>query len=134
MHDLEEYELPGHTYFDLINIDAYVAIYSDRNANVLFYVGKVIEKGEAVSTNKSKYIKDDWGHPVKVGEKFVTIHYMEKEESKSKRGKMFYKELRNKKAYVLPGEIFYPCVPMNPDSTLDIGDYHFLSGCLPQRK
>ena len=135
LDDHEQYELPRETYFDLINIGSYVAIYSDRKANELFYLGKVIDKGEAVTNNeKEKYIQDDWGHPVEVGEKYVTIHYLEKEESNSRRGNVFYTELTKKKAYVLPGEIFYPCVPMNSDSTLDIGDYQFLSDCLPHRK
>ena len=120
----------------IINVDSHVAIYSgDEKGSELFYLGKVIDKGEAVAINKTeKHIKDDWGHPIEVGEKYITVHYLEKEESKSKRGKVFYTELTEKKVYVLPGEIFYPCVPMNSDNTLDIGDYQFLSDCLPNRK
>lgn len=136
-NDHEQYELPCETYFDIVNIDSYVAIYADIEVrgNELFYLGKVLDKGEAVASEENqRYIKDDCEHAIQVGEKYVTIHYLEKEESKSRRGKIFYKELMNKKVYVLPGEIFYPCVPMNPDCTLDIGDYQFLSDCLPPRR
>ena len=91
IEELEQNEMSNETYFDIVNIDSYVAIYADiESGNELFYLGKVITKGEADPIGENiNFITDDYGHPIEVGQKYVTIHYLEKEESKSKREKLY---------------------------------------------
>ena len=39
---------------------------------------------------------------------------------------MFYTELTEKKVYILPEQVFFPCVPMPADHILDIADSVFV--------
>ena len=66
----EQNELPRRTYFDLINVGSYIAIYSYGKATYLFYICKVLDKGVAEGQPDQPdqtHIKDGWGHPIELG-------------------------------------------------------------------
>ena len=62
------------------------------------------------------------GHLVEQGQKYLTAHYLEKMDKRS-RGDIQYKLIDKTVECVLPQSIFYPCVPMSDNYTLSASEY-----------
>ena len=87
-------QIPRKTNFSLVEIGAYIAIFSQTHTHThtnththtraaeLFYICKVIDKGKAKND-----IIDINHHPVKKGEQYITVVYLEK--LKEKRSKYY---------------------------------------------
>ena len=118
--EYEDNEIPKSSILDDVEKGTYIAIYSHSNASELFYICKALDK----ATVSTSCVYDDWKYPVNEGLKYVPCHYLEKQLPTKKRTSMQYKLLDKKT--VLAEQIFYPCVPINDDLSLPIGDYQLL--------
>ena len=79
---------------------SYVAIYSQSNATELFYVCKVLGVNRA-----EEEMVDDNDHCIQAGKLFLKCNYLEKEEAKSTRKYIQYRQIPGT-IYVYPEEVF----------------------------
>ena len=125
-HEVEENELPKETYFDVVETGSFVAVYShgEDHTHELFSIVKVIERRVAMED-----ITDDHHHTIRKGESYFFGFYLEKLHEQPKRRTISYKLLEDKEVFILPGQIFFPCVPFRNDLQLKLDDYQFLCDC-----
>ena len=115
--------------FTFVDVNSFIALYSDSKSFELFYLLRVTYKGIATED-----MIDIYGHRIQEVSYYVEGIYLEKIDGKrSMRDKVYYKELK-KKVYVNPYEIFCPVVLINQEDslylTLAIEDYQFLAHSL----
>ena len=113
--DEEIYEIRGNTIFEAVEVGSTIAIHSPKEeSGEIFYLCQVLEKVESAvenlvdHNNKSRIISKD--------SPYLKCTYLEK--VKEKNGQVFYKTVKGF-SYVLPYQVFLPCVEISDDLTLD---------------
>ena len=106
----------------MVQKDTFVAFYSFSNSSELFYVCKVL-KCRIAEDN----MLDNSGNSIKKRQKFLECYYLEK--VKKVLGKMQYKPVKDV-VFVLPGQVFYPCISISHDLKMSFFEYQLFSYCI----
>lgn len=105
----------------MIQTTAFIAIYSYENSPGLFYICKVIKSDTAMKITHiifSKYLLCS----------YITIQ----EKLKKFQGKSTIYKLVKDGVYIIPKQVFYPCVNILDKLTLELKEYQFQCDCLLQ--
>ena len=110
--------------FSCIIEGSYVAVYSDTNANEIFYVCKVNELKIA-----DEDMIDEFEHSVSKGSRYLSCNYLEKIDENHRKREVMYKLIKGT-VVVHPNQVFHPSVELSDKLKMKMEQYFELGDCM----
>ena len=105
----------------MVTEGSFVALRSIASSVELFFLAKVISKNVAYSD-----VNDGYGHEILASEKYLTVAYLKKDHTRTKKSHIQYQMSRSNNSYVHLGEVSSPFVHISPELAMDLEEFNSL--------